>query len=100
MSLVLRKARGNRPGPPEWERRRFRMWLSGGQVVGRIYRRSGVPDDRDPWFWGILAVTPSGMTMNGIAPTLEAAKQAFAEAWWEARREPERGKRWKEETRS
>jgi hypothetical protein len=29
----------------------------------------------------ILAVAPPGMTLNGIAPTLEEAKQKFAVAW-------------------
>ena len=45
--------------------------LSSGQVVGRIYRRSGVPDDRNPWLWSILTLARPGRTMNGLAATME-----------------------------
>ena len=78
MTLSLRKARGNRPGP-EWDADDYDV-PSGGQVVGRIYRRSGVPDDRDPWMWSILTVARPGMRLNGIT-ALDEAKLAFAEAW-------------------
>jgi hypothetical protein len=80
MSLTLSRARGNRPGPPEWDDEDFDV-LSSGQVVGRIYRRSGVADDRNPWLWSILTVARPGRTMNGLAATLQEAKLAFAEAW-------------------
>jgi hypothetical protein len=95
MALILRKAKGNRPGPPEWDENDYDV-LSDGKAVGRIYRRSGVPDDRHPWFWSILFASGTNnavgrhhriktMTRSGIAATLDEAKAAFADNWREPR---------------
>jgi hypothetical protein len=56
------------------------MW--DGRVVGRIYRRAGVAENAQPWFWSVLAIAP-GIATSGIAATLDEAKRACARKWRE-----------------
>jgi hypothetical protein len=79
--LILRKARGNRPGPPEWDPDDYDVIAEEGEVVGRIYRRSGVPDDREPWHWSIMVWGFSPGVTNGLAATREEAMAAFKKNW-------------------
>ena len=79
MALTLRKAKGNRPTPPDWDDDDYDVKWD-GQVVGRIYRRAGVSDHQQPWFWSILAFAPRIRT-SGLAVSLEDAKAQFAKNW-------------------
>src|SRR5687768_13080744 len=76
-ALTLRKARGNRAEPPEFDENDYDVQWE-GKAVGRIYRRAGGAADAQPWFWSILIVTPPGTTTNGLAETLDKAKAAFS----------------------
>ena len=79
MTLRLRKAKGSRPEPPGWAEDDYDV-ISGGAVVGRIYKRTGASDDGLPWTWSLLVVAP-GMTTIGLARDLEQAKAAFTKHW-------------------
>ena len=79
MPLTLRKAKANRPSPPDWNDDDYDV-IWDDDVVGRIYRRWGVADNALPWSWSILVVAP-GATTNGLAATLDEAKKAFADHW-------------------
>jgi hypothetical protein len=76
---LLRKAKGNRRGPPEWDEHDYDVKWDGWSV-DRIYRRSGADHDAQPWFWPILVIAP-GVTTTGLAATLDDAKAAFAQSW-------------------
>lgn len=58
------------------------MVLSGGLVVGRIYRLHAGPQE-GRWFWAINGVNtePGVARMSERADTLEEAKAALAENW-------------------
>ena len=80
MTLRLRKAKDNRPGPPEWSDEDYDVTWT-GQAVGRIYRRSGAADEAQSWFWSILIAAAPGITTNGLAETLDEAKAELAKNW-------------------
>ena len=80
-TLRLRKAKRTRSEQPEWSEDDYDV-LSGDAAVGRIYRRTGAPEDSLPWVWTILvAGSPGRRTANGLARTLEEAKVLFAKNW-------------------
>lgn len=56
--------------------------LSGGLVVGRIYRIQAGPQ-QGRWFWSVTGVhaAPVVMRITDRADTLEAAKAQLAENW-------------------
>lgn len=85
--LTLRHASKRSSGtwsPDDWD------VMSGGRVVGRIFRPgAGVPPDR-PWMWTITgAIVAPALPNHGFAETKEEAKTAFAAIWraWVASRQ-------------
>ena len=68
MPLILRRARGHRPG--DWRPDDYDV-LDGDRHVGRIYRITDHPDS--PWFWSLL----TRHKRYGTTDTRERAKAAF-----------------------
>ena len=56
--------------------------LSGGLVVGRIYRIQAGPQ-QGRWFWSVSGIhaEPAVMRISDRADTLDAAKAQLAENW-------------------
>jgi hypothetical protein len=80
MALTLR-----RTWPDSPHRKEDWLVLDDGVVVGRIYENESAPRPGSSWYWALNSAAGEalqhGIRGSGLAPSLEAAKEAWRESY-------------------